>query len=380
VTPTRVLVWHWGRFGAGPRFARELASGLNQVPCVTALLSLSRQAELMGVAPAPSGALAVDTYTGLPGFLARMLSMPLALPGLMHRIRALRPDLAICAMPAPLDALMGAALRRLGVPYWVVVHDADSHPGDGFPLQMALQRRLAARATGLIALSGHVAGRLRAQGDLRGRRLILSEHPPFAFGPPPAPPGRHDGPLRLLFFGRLLPYKGLDLFADALRLLSHRDDLEVVVAGQGPNSAALAALRAMSLVTVDQRWIPEDEIGSLLAWSDAVVLSHVEASQSGVAAAAIAAGRWVVATRVGGLVEQLADRPQARLCAPNAEALAAGIVSLIEHPPSEAAYSGAGDWARVAAALIRDIGGDQLPNTLDQISVTPDTPSRPSTI
>ena len=43
--------------------------------------------------------------------------------GLVRRVRELRPDLAICAQPGPLDLLMAAALRRLHVPFVVVVHD-----------------------------------------------------------------------------------------------------------------------------------------------------------------------------------------------------------------------------------------------------------------
>ena len=86
-------------------------------------------------------------------------------------------------------------------------------------------------------------------------------------------------------------------------------------------------------VTVENRWVPEDELGALLAWSDALVLSHREASQSGVAAAAIAAGRWVVSTRVGGLVEQLAGEPLARLCDVSPEALAEAIGALVADPP-----------------------------------------------
>jgi glycosyltransferase involved in cell wall biosynthesis len=236
-----------------------------------------------------------------------------------------------------------------------VVHDADYHPGDGYPFQMTLQRRLAARATGLVALSSHVAARLRERGELGAKRLILSSHPPFTFGPPPPPPRSHGGRLRLLFFGRLLPYKGLDLFVAALHRLGPRDDIEIRVAGLGPDSVALTALRAMPHVTVDQRWIPEDEVAAILAWSDALVLSHREASQSGVAATAIAARRWVVATNVGGLVEQLAQEPLARLCPPTPEALAAAIQGLIESPPTGEAGNPGYTWAIFAKSLVSEI-------------------------
>mgnify|MGYP001004363660 CR=1 FL=1 len=73
----------------------------------------------------------------------RLPLLPFQIGGMAKRVAALRPDAAICAMPAPLDMLMGAALRRLRVPYAVVVHDADLHPGDSWAVQMRLQRRLA---------------------------------------------------------------------------------------------------------------------------------------------------------------------------------------------------------------------------------------------
>src|SRR5262249_34136654 len=71
-----------------------------------------------------------------------------------------------------------------------------------------------------------------------------------------------------------------------------------------------------------------------IAWADALVLSHREASQSGAAAAAITAGRWVVATRVGGIAEQLEGEHLARMCEPSGAALSEALRSLIESPPA----------------------------------------------
>jgi glycosyltransferase involved in cell wall biosynthesis len=324
----RVLVWQWGRRGAGPRYAAELARSFGQVPGTTSLLSLAAGAEILRSAEPPPCDLAFTTYAGVVGFVLRALRAPLLLPRLVAWLREHQVDVALCAMPAPLDLVMAAALRRAGVPFAVVVHDADPHPGDGFPMQMRLQRRLLGHADGLFALSTHVADRLRQQGAA-GRLLMTGSLPPLAFGAPPPPPGAHGGPLRLLSFGRLLPYKGLDLLAEGLVRLGARDGLVVRVVGSGPESAVLDTLRALPGVTVENRWVPENEVGALLAWSDALVLSHREASQSGVAAAAIAARRWIVATRVGGLAEQLQGVPGALLCEPDAESLAGALRLLV---------------------------------------------------
>jgi glycosyltransferase involved in cell wall biosynthesis len=353
----RVLVWQWGRRGGGPRFAVELADALRLVPGVSAKLSLSDRAEILRGPDAPACDLPVATYQSVGGLIWRLLLAPVFVPSLYFRLRALRPDVAICAMPGPLDLLMVLALRWAGVRFLVAIHDADAHPGDGSRLLMWLQRCLTGHADGLITLSQHVAARLREQGFARGSvPLFAFRHPPRAFGDVPPPLG-HGGRVRLLFFGRLLPYKGLDLLAEALRRLGPRADLEVRVVGSGPESETLAALRALPDVAVENRWVPEDEIGVVIGWSDVLVLPYREASQSGAAATAIATGRWVISTRVGGLVEQLQHEPRATLCAPDAASLAACLRQFLDAPPP--VLSGRADpaiaWRELAETLVRNI-------------------------
>lgn len=350
----RVLVWQWNRRGSPPRFAALLVDGLRALPDTEAFLSLSARAELLRSGSAPRCDLPVATYDGVGGFVRRAAAGPLAVRPLAARISALAPDVAVCALPAPLDLLMASALRLLAVPFVVLVHDADLHPGDGLPLQTSLQRALCRRAAALGALSAHVGERLIAQGLAgRPRPLLRLSHPPLDFGAPP-PRVRPRSSLRLLSFGRLLPYKGLDLLADALALLGPQPGLEVRIVGHGPESNVLDRLRAMPGVTVENRWVPEDEIGALLGWSDAVVLPYREASQSGVAAAALAAGRRVLGTQVGGLAEQLAGNDLALQCEADAAGVAAGLRRLLDEPVAVAG-PGIADadaaWREMAAAL-----------------------------
>jgi glycosyltransferase involved in cell wall biosynthesis len=352
----RILIWQWGRRGAGPLYAAGLATHMRALPGITPILSLSAQAEILATADPPRCELPFATYESAKGLLRRAAAAPFLIAGLTRRLRALAPDIALCGMPAALDFVMMAALRRAGIPTLVVIHDADIHPGDGVPFQAALQRRQIRQAQGLVALTDHVAARLHEQGAVRGRPLLRGVLPPFIFGPPAPPPGAHGGPLRLLSFGRLLPYKGIDLLAEAIRLRPSRGDYVLRVVGSGPESEPLAQLRTMPDVTVENRWVPEAELADLLGWSDALVLSHREASQSGVAAAAIAAGRWVISTRVGGLVEQLADEPLARFCDTTPDAIAAAIEALIADPPPVAPRADPHEaWREAALALVTQI-------------------------
>jgi glycosyltransferase involved in cell wall biosynthesis len=327
----KVLVWQWGRFGSGPRTGVDWAASLGALPDVSAVLSLSAQAEILRGRVTPPPDLVVSTYNGAGGYVLRLLSLPAFLPWLTRQVAALAPDVALCAMPGPLDLAMHAALRRLCVPMAVAVHDADPHPGDGHPLQMTLQRQLVRRADALVVMSDHVARRLAEQDLVRGRKLLRTILPQTPI--PGLPPVRqHGGPFRLLSFGRLLAYKGLDLLHDALALVIPETQLAVRVVGRGPDGPELAALRKLPGVSVENRWVPEEEIPDLLAWADGVVLSHREASQSGVAAAALAARRFLVATRVGGLAEQADGDPAAILCDVSAASLAAGIRAVVDLP------------------------------------------------
>jgi glycosyltransferase involved in cell wall biosynthesis len=342
-----------------------LADGLRVAPGVTPFLSLSRRADVLASANPPPCDLPVDTYGGMIGFAARGLTAPWLVWRLVPRLRALAPDLAVCAHPGPLDLIMAHALRWLRIPFVVIVHDADPHPGDGLPFLMTLQRRLCRMADGVAALTGHVGDRLTGQGltGPDGARLIRVFMPPMRFGAPPPRPT--DGPLRLLFFGRLLSYKGIDLLTEALTVLGPRPDIALRVVGSGPESADLERLRALPGVSVENRWVPEPELGSLLGWAHALVLPYREASQSGVAAAGLAAGCAIIATDVGGLAEQLGGRPGVTLCPPDPRRIAGAIDHMARERPTgpPGAVDADAAWRDMAASLLHQARA-LLPRTL----------------
>jgi glycosyltransferase involved in cell wall biosynthesis len=352
----KLLVWHWGRRGAGPLFAAKLAEAFGALPGCEAGLSLAAGAEILAGPDAPSCDWREPTYASPAGFAAQWLQGPMAAGRIDRQLAAISPDIAICAMPALLDRRMTAALKRRKIPYAVIVHDAAGHPGETLKFWLLGQTRLLRGATTLFALSEHVETMLRTQN--LPANIIKLWHPPFTFGEPALPPLAHGGRPRLLFFGRLLPYKGLDLLADALAALGDNLPYDIAICGDGPNSHELDRLKSTPHVTVDHRWIPESELPHLIAWSDAIVLPYREASQSGVAAAAIAQGRYILATNVGGLPEQLAHTQNATLCNPTAPALATALATLFNNPPVGPVPADPGtSWARFAAAMREGLEG-----------------------
>jgi glycosyltransferase involved in cell wall biosynthesis len=344
----RVLIWHWGRRGGGPLFAACLAEAINALPGQQAILSLAAGAEILHQ-PNPLACIWPEpTYNGTAGYLLKRALSPALTSRTLGKLQELQPDFAICAMPALLDGRMLAGLKRARIPYAVIVHDAAAHPGDAISFTMLDQRRLLRGAAALVTLSAHVANDLAALN--LPAPMIRLWHPAFAFGPPAPAPLTHGGKPRLLFFGRLLAYKGIDLLAASLARLGPDLPFDLRICGDGPPSPALAALSARPGVTLERRWIAEAELSGLLAWSDGLILPYREASQSGVAAAALAAGRYVLATKVGGLAE-LAGKPGVTLCPPSAEGIAAGFASMFAAPPPPP-VDAAADWRVMATRLL----------------------------
>ncbi len=347
----KLLVWHWGRYGAGPVFAARLAEAVAGIAGRDAALSLAAGAEIL----AQRNTLHCDwkepTYRGAAGYALQRLASPLLNRRTSKRVQTIAPDFAICAMPALLDRRLIWALRQSRIPYAVIVHEATAHPGDALRFRLLDQSHLLRHAAALFPLSAHVESDLRGQGyGKNGQTITTLWHPPILVGAV-KPAFSHGGRPRLLCFGRLLPYKGLDLLADALAALGPHLPFDIKICGAGPNSPELSRLRAMPGVQVDQRWIPESELRELIEWSDVVVLPYRQASQSGVAAMAIGQSRLVVATRVGGLPEQLQASPGAILCEPNAAAITEALRQI---KPSMPAYSPkpAADWRDMAQTIL----------------------------
>jgi glycosyltransferase involved in cell wall biosynthesis len=306
----RILVWQWGRFGTGARYAFEMARALNDECGSETLLSLAEGAELLQNPTLRSAVdLPLHSYASTQEFVRRSIFIGSVLKPILAKLSANPPDAAIVTMMGYWDIFLVRRLRRMGVPVVVMVHDAEVHPGDRFHLMVRLQRELGRMSEGVITLTEFVARQLAARMPLDEKVRSVIPHVAFAFAdldlpqprlPEPAP----DRPLRLLMAGRLKRYKGIQLLADALQLLVDTP-LSVRVVGQAQDADEIAALAALPGVEFDLGWKSDRELIAELDWADAAVLPYIEASQSGIAPMSFKRGRPVIATPVGGLPEQV---------------------------------------------------------------------------
>jgi glycosyltransferase involved in cell wall biosynthesis len=113
----------------------------------------------------------------------------------------------------------------------------------------------------------------------------------------------------LLAMSALVRRKGLDVLLDALADLARRGLRPALwIAGDGPEHGVLVAQAARLGLTARVRWLGHrDEVGDLLAACDVFVLPSRREGLGVAALEAMAAGRPVVASAVGGLGDAVVD-------------------------------------------------------------------------
>ena len=110
----------------------------------------------------------------------------------------------------------------------------------------------------------------------------------------------------ILFFGLIRKYKGLDLLIEAMPRIVQETGAHLYVAGEcydeiSEYEAQIERLDLAGHITLDARYVANEEVPGLMAASDVVVLPYRHATQSGIAQVAYACGRSVITTAVGGL-------------------------------------------------------------------------------
>jgi glycosyltransferase involved in cell wall biosynthesis len=226
-------------------------------------------------------------------------------------------------VPGGLVALTVRAVT--GVPYVVTVHGADAYTLRG-GLGRMVKRLVLRRAAGVLPVSGDIARAL----DLSGAPVLRMGVDTAAIRASVGARVPEDG--LLLYIGRLVDKKGVDVLVEALARL---DGARLEVVGDGPDRVALDQLAARLGVADRVRFrgkLPKAGVLAALARAQvAVIPSRVGAGgdMEGtpvVLCEVMAAGVPVVASNLGGLGECIDDGLDGLLVPPgDVDALAAAL-------------------------------------------------------
>lgn len=343
-----MLLWYWGRRGGGAHYTAALAEALaargdvvvsasvsSEFSCLARVRRVVEQCELVPLRRTAPLRLLVGLRRLSPAAAARRQ----------------RADVVLHTMVHPLTPYGMRALRRAGIPVVFVLHDGRPHPGDRHRLVDAAARDAVRHADRVVVASDHVAEQARAMAPRTPVDVVpLGPHLEFDDLWDPSGP--------VVFFGRLLAYKGLDLLASAWPAVAGLDGARLRVVGEPRGSVPELALLRRLGADVREGWVPDDAVAQAIGGARLVVLPYREGSQSGVVTLAASAGIPVLATDVGGLASQVGDG--GLVVAPDAGALSDALHRLLSHPGEVAALrakllerrDNAAAWQPLAARLV----------------------------
>jgi glycosyltransferase involved in cell wall biosynthesis len=256
----------------------------------------------------------------------------------------------------PVDAFLLPPKR----PRLLTAHDV--LPREPRPGQIGATRRLLEKMDAVVVHSEHGAARLRDEAGVDADRIHVIPHGAFDYlthlpdeRPLPEELATVEGPV-VLFFGLLRPYKGVELLIEAFQNV---EGAELWVVGMP--RMPLEPLRELAAdvrgrVRFVPRFIDDAEVPAFFRRADIVALPYREIDQSGVLYTALAFGKPIVLSSVGGFAE-IAAEGAALAVRPNAPVeLAAAIQELLDEPEAcrrlataaRAAAAGRYSWDSIA--------------------------------
>lgn len=230
-------------------------------------------------------------------------------PRIASALHRTRPQAIISggfSIPTLYAALYG---RVRGIPL-VIQSDGTSDSEKHLRIEQRLSRRFLRRLAWGAAANSEPAARRFVEIGFPSERVILTPHAiridPY-WEVARSRPDASRGPLRLLSIGRLIPRKGCEwLLRAAAEARGHGVDVELTIAGAGPDERLLKGLAAQLGVPVTWRgFIDQPELPKLYADADAFAFPTLDDPFGIVLIEAAASGLPIVASPFAGATEEL---------------------------------------------------------------------------
>lgn len=221
----------------------------------------------------------------------------------------------------PYNSSLIKLFHKSSIPATITIHDYKTHTGERSWLTERIQKKCIRYSSRVNFLSDHVRNQALDE---------LGSNNKFKVVPHPLVDSYTNNKLdhnphpNLLFMGRMVDYKGINILLEAIKGLPIN---KLTIAGENQG----ITIPIQDKLNVISEYLPENDVAKLLETHEILILPYKEASQSGVLCLGIDAQMVMVITKVGGLREQL-NESEAAWVEPSVDSLRAGLRKLIEEP------------------------------------------------
>jgi glycosyltransferase involved in cell wall biosynthesis len=261
----------------------------------------------------------------------------------------------------------GTGGGRAGARPALVLTAHDVLPREPRPGQLAAQRRLYDHFDAIVVHSEHGRARLIEELGADRERIHVIPHGVFTHLAERVPdmarrvaPHETDKPV-VLCFGLMRPYKGIDVLLEAWRGVEGEapiEDAELWIAGMPRMDISALRASASANVRFDPHFVTDEELPAYFERADLVVLPYLQADQSGVLFTALAFGKPLLLSNVGGFPEIASTGAASVVKAGDPRALGRALRELLNERATlakmcvraRAAANGRYSWEAVAAA------------------------------
>ena len=244
---------------------------------------------------------------GAPSLVVEKLAWYSPLSWFLAGRRLATADRVVVSVPTAFHALpytvMSLAMGRLSK-LWAIVHNVVPH--DSGRLSKTIMGWFLRGLNKIIVHSDQQRDVAVSLGVPQENIIVLPLPSPWPDSPPPPSTGAADsGAPRLLFFGTIRPYKGLDLLLEAL---SQVPGITLSVAGEfwediGRYEDLISQYGLHDRVTLRPGYVPSGDMADLFSKADCLVLPYRSGTGSIVRDVGFRHGVPVIATDVGAIAD-----------------------------------------------------------------------------
>ena len=244
-------------------------------------------------------------------------------------IRKINPD--VIHFDSVSTRLVGLIPVIRGRKTFITVHDPLPHTGEGSLKLRLVETYFYRHANGLFFYSKFAGNQFENSFRSISANLNFIRFQPFSFISQFVDNQKSQEPV-ILFFGRILKYKGVDLLLDAIpAVLEKYPNQKFVIAGKsfGYELDYDLIKRYEDNIQLISQHLDIIELSMLIKKSSFIVCPYRDATQSGVLMTANALGKMVLGSNVGAFPEYIIDFENGLLAEPDSSSIANKIIEAL---------------------------------------------------